>query len=88
MQQIINEIQKLSAQILDLKKQIQISETSKQFNNWIPRKKVMDFFNYKDTQIAELLKDKRLKISEIGNRKFIQKDSLIKLLEENIKIND
>ncbi len=45
----------------------------------------MEFFDYGDTKIAELFKQGGLVVSEIGNRKFIKKESLMKFLEKNIK---
>ena len=45
----------------------------------------MDFFDYGDIQIAAMLKKGGLVISEIGNRKFIKKESVKKLLENNVK---
>lgn len=85
MQELKIEIQKLSAELKNLKMQLAEYETSRYFENWIPRKKLMEFFDYGDTQIAAMLKKGGLVVSEIGNRKFIKKDSVIKLLENNIK---
>ena len=75
----------LIAEIKQLKKQLAESENAKYFDNWIPRKKLMEFFDYGDTQIAAIFKSGNLTISEIGNRKFIKKESIIKLLENNVK---
>ena len=75
----------LIAEIKQLKKQLAESENAKYFDNWIPRKKLMEFFDYGDTQIAAIFKSGNLTISEIGNRKFIKKESVIKLLENNVK---
>ena len=75
----------LIAEIKQLKKQLAESENAKYFDNWIPRKKLMEFFDSGDTQIAALFKSGSLTISEIGIRKFIKKESVIKLLENNVK---
>ena len=75
----------LLAEIKKLKRQLAESENAKYFDNWIPRKKLMEFFDYGDTQIAAIFKSGNLTISEIGNRKFIKKESVIKLLENNVK---
>ena len=75
----------LLAEIKQLKTQLAESENAKYFDNWIPRKKLMEFFDYGDTQIAAIFKSGNLTISEIGNRKFIKKESVIKLLENNVK---
>ena len=75
----------LLAEIKQLKRQLAESENAKYFDNWIPRKKLMEFFDSGDTQIAALFKSGSLTISEIGNRKFIKRESVIKLLENNVK---
>ena len=52
--------------------------------NWIPRKKVMEFMNYGATQMASFEKTPGLIVSQVGKRKFIHRESLIKLLESHI----
>jgi hypothetical protein len=84
-QEILNKLQEISAELVQVKKQLAESENARYFDNWIPRKKLMEFFDYGDTQIASMFKQGGLVVSEIGNRKFIKKDSVIKLLEKNIK---
>jgi hypothetical protein len=42
----------------------------------------MEFFEYGDTQMAALFKQGDLIVSEIGIRKFIKKESVLKLLEK------
>ena len=78
-------MQKISAEQAEVRKILEESEASRNFENWIPRKKLMTFLDYEDTQFAELLKSGKLKVSQIGNRKFIKRDSILKLLEENTK---
>jgi hypothetical protein len=51
---------------------------------WIPRKDVMRFFSYGDTQMAALEKTGELTVTKIGKRKFIHKDSISRLLDKNI----
>ena len=75
----------LLAEIKQLKRQLAETENARYFGDWIPRKKLMEFFDYGDTQIAAIFKSGNLTISEIGNRKFIKKESIIKLLENNVK---
>jgi hypothetical protein len=53
--------------------------------DWIPRKEVMRFLSYGDTQMAALEKTGELIITKVGKRKFIHRDSLNKLLEKNIQ---
>lgn len=55
----------------------------KTIGNWVNQKEVMEFFNYKSTQMNKFMKDfsNILKISKIGRRTFIDIHSLIKVLE-------
>lgn len=85
MQEENDEIKKILAELASIKRKLEEYETSRYFENWIPRKKLMEFFDYGDTKIAALFKQGGLVVSEIGNRKFVRKDSVIKLLESNAK---
>ena len=85
MQELITEIQKMSAELNNLKRKLEEYETSRYFDNWIPRQKLMEFFDYGDTKIAELFKQGDLQVSEVGIRKFIKKESVLKFLEKNLK---
>jgi hypothetical protein len=85
MKELLDEIQKISTTVSALKSQLIEYENARYFDEWIPRKKLMEYFDYGDTQMAALLKNEQLKVSEIGCRKFIHKSSVIKLLEKNIK---
>lgn len=99
MEQILTEIKKLFSEIeeirlqvaenkrllVELKKQLTDSENARYFDNWIPRKRLMDYLEYGDTQIAAILKQGELIVSEIGIRKFIKRESILQLLEKNIK---
>ena len=60
-------------------------KNARNFENWIPRKTLMEYLEYGDTQMAAFLRSEGLIVSEIGIRKFIKKESVIKLLEKNIK---
>lgn len=83
MEQILTEIQKLKKELSEIRSQLEEYENSRLFDNWIPRKKLMEYFDYGDTQIVALFKKGNLVVSEIGNRKFIKKESVIKYLEQN-----
>jgi len=92
MEEILNELKKISAelaevknQLVEVKKQLAESENARHFDKWIPRKNLMEFFDYGDTQIAAMLKKGGLVVSEVGIRKFIKKESVLELLEKNIK---
>jgi hypothetical protein len=49
---------------------------------WIPYAELQQYFNYKPTQMAALLKDATLKVAKIGKRKFIERESLEAFLEK------
>ena len=85
MEEILLKLEKLSAELAEVKRKLEESEIARQFDNWIPRRKLMEFFDYGDTQMAAIFKTGDLVVSEIGNRKFIKRESVIKLLEKNIK---
>jgi hypothetical protein len=53
--------------------------------NWANREYMKRFFDYGDTQILELSKNKAIVTSRIGNRLFFQLDSITKFLECNIE---
>lgn len=51
------------------------------YSEWIPRKTLMKFFDYGDTQMRALEKNYNVIVSKIGNRKFYLRDSIITLLK-------
>ena len=51
-------------------------------HKWIPITELRNFFNYRPTQMAALLKEPLLKVAKIGNRKFVSSESLDRLLNE------
>ena len=50
---------------------------------WMSYAELKSIFNYGPTQMASLLK--KLIVSKIGKRKFILRDSVDKLLDNNIQ---
>lgn len=54
-------------------------------SKWRSRKEVMEFLGYGDTQMGALEKNGEIIVSRIGNRKFIDVDSVLQLLERNIQ---
>jgi hypothetical protein len=56
-----------------------------QMGNWVNREYMKRFFDYGDTQILELSKNKAIVTSRIGNRLFFDLNSIIRFLEENIQ---
>lgn len=52
---------------------------------WIPKSTVKKYLGYGDTQFATLILNKDLVIAKIGRRVFVNRTSLMKLLEANIQ---
>jgi 5,10-methylene-tetrahydrofolate dehydrogenase/methenyl tetrahydrofolate cyclohydrolase len=78
-------LRKIQVDISDLKKIVSPGPFSNPVSNlWVPEKQVKAFFRYEATQMASFLKSEDLVISKIGKRKFIQRDSIERLLEKNI----
>jgi hypothetical protein len=80
MQQSYLDPSRLLDEILDLKQKVQDLIDSRISSDWLPRKQVMQFFNYGETQMAALLRSPQLRVRTIGKRKFIHKDSISDLL--------
>jgi len=85
MEQILSEVYKISLELKELKEKLERYEADKTFEDWIPRKKLMIFLEYGETQMCALLKSGDLKVTEIGNRKFINRQSILLLLEKKVK---
>lgn len=49
-------------------------------SEWIPRKTLMKFFDYGDTQIRALEKNNEIVVSKIGQRKFYLRDSVLSFI--------
>lgn len=56
-----------------------------QMGNWVNREYMKRFFDYGDTQILELSKNKSIITSRIKNRLFFDIVSVNKFLEDNIE---
>jgi hypothetical protein len=56
-----------------------------QMGNWVNREYMKRFFNYGDTQILDLSKNKAIVTARIGNRLFFDLNSITKFLEDNIE---
>lgn len=76
---LINEI-KLIKQSL-----VAIERNGAAIGGWLPKKAVMRFFDYGDTQLRALELTHLLEVSKIGNRKFYSLKSLMELLNKNLK---
>ena len=53
------------------------------YQEWLPKKSVMKFFDYGETQMRELEKENDLTVAKIRARKFYSVESIRKLLEKN-----
>jgi len=56
--------------------------------NWLTAKEVVDFFGYKPTQAALLLKDPLLKVVKVGQKKYVSKESFDSYLENKSKLKN
>lgn len=54
------------------------------YTQWIPLHDVKEFFRYKESQIRNLIKYNKLKVSKVGNRKFVELKSINDLLNNHI----
>lgn len=52
---------------------------------WIPKKFALKYLDYSNTKFYELIESKEIVISKIGRRYFVQKQSLIDLINRNKK---
>lgn len=57
-----------------------------QMGNWVNREYMKRFFDYGDTQILELSKNKSIVTSRIKNRLFFDISSVNKYLEDHIEL--
>ncbi len=56
------------------------------YDIWIPKKVVMKFFDYGETQMRAVEKQYKLQVSRIKSRTFYSAESILNLLESS-KIN-
>lgn len=75
---LINEL-KLIKQSL-----VVIERNGASIGDWLPKKAVMRYFDYGDTQLRTLERTHAVEVSKIGNRKFYSKRSIIKLINSHI----
>ena len=77
--QLMREI-KLIKQSLD-----NIERNGSSIGGWLPKKAVMRFFDYGDSQMKTLEDNNILVVSKIGRRKFYSIESIVSLMEKNMK---
>jgi hypothetical protein len=79
---LINEINQIKQLLLS------VERNTSQMGDWLPKKVVMRFFDYGETQLRTLETSGEIVVSKIGRRKFYSKKSILKLLKNNNLIND
>lgn len=76
----------LLKQVAELKQVIQLKVTENRISeSWVPRQEVMKYLNYGDTQMGALEKSGQITVAKVGKRKFVHRDSIVKLIENNIQ---
>ncbi|RYZ18276.1 MAG: hypothetical protein EOO10_25990 [Chitinophagaceae bacterium] len=74
----------LIKEVAETKQLIEVHLTAPKItSDWIPRSEVMKFFDYGDTQMGALEKNSDLVVAKIGSRKFIERNSILRLLEKS-----
>jgi hypothetical protein len=71
----------LAADIAAIKKILENQQSP--LPTWVPRKEVMNFFDYGETSMATLEKSGEIIVSRIGRRTFINRNSLEEFLNRN-----
>jgi hypothetical protein len=77
------DILKLSFEIIRKLENISVNGL---YNIWLPKKVVMRFFDYGETQMRQVEKDFNLETSKIGARKFYSTQSILNLLNQHKKL--
>ena len=80
----MKDYEKLMSEIALIKQSmLAIEKNGTAIGGWMPKKAVMRYFDYADSQLRELEKSKAIEVSKVGRRTFYSKDSIIKLLNQN-----
>jgi hypothetical protein len=58
------------------------------YDTWLPKKAVMRYFDYGETQLRQLEKEHNLEVSKIKARKFYSVQSILNLIEKHKKPNN
>lgn len=67
---------------------LKILSENRLFDTWLPKKVVMRFFDYGETQIRQLEKEHLLEVSKIKARKFYSVQSILNLIEKHKTTNN
>lgn len=81
----IPEREQLRQLIKELNNKIIQTELSGLYNVWLPKKAVMKFLDYGETQMREVEQEHNLVISKIKARKFYSVESILNMLEKHKK---
>jgi hypothetical protein len=55
------------------------------YDTWLPKKTVMRYFDYGETQMRQFEKEHNLEVSKIKARKFYSVQSILNLIEKHKK---
>ena len=70
--------------LIELNKKLEHLSAKSLYDNWIPKRVAMRFFDYGETQMLALEKENGLITSKIKGRKFYSASSILMLIEKNI----
>ena len=73
-------LKQILQELNNLKKQLQLESL---IGEWIPLFLIKEYFDYRDTAISNLIKEKELEICEIGRRKFVRRSSIERMLNDH-----
>lgn len=76
----MTEQEELSKLLQEIKSKLDLIIPNTLQDIWIPKKEVMNFFNYKANQMREFEKENKLIVSIIKARRFYLKASILNLL--------
>jgi hypothetical protein len=68
----------------ELKMLLQKNQPNIISDKWVSWSDAKNFFDYGATQMNVLEKNRQLIVSKVGKRKYIHRDSIVKLLESSI----
>lgn len=77
---------KLMSELMLIKQSLlAIEKNGSAIGGWLPKKVVMRYFDYGETQLRTLEHEHSIEVSKVGNRKFYAIASIIELLNKNKK---
>ena len=80
----ITEYSKLMSEIVLIKQSLlSIERNGSAIGGWLPKKAVLRYFDYGDSQLRLLEKSKEIEVSKVGRRKFYSLASIIELIDKN-----